>query len=228
MTQARQRAQIIKVSAATRRERRSKVKSIKMVGLAALAALMAMAFVGVSSAMAESTALCKADESPCSAGNQVSHVHETTLTGNLATLLNSVGNVTCDVLFLGDTSGGNLGTPLVLSGNFTYTSCKRGSENCTFTEVNGPATIRVLKTAAETAALTGEWEWTWKCGIFINCTYNSEGLEATVKGPLTSSETNGSASLSEQEMNKVGPGICPSVAKLDITTTPLTATYISS
>jgi hypothetical protein len=78
------------------------MKSIKLIGLTALAALMAMAFVGASSAMAENTALCKADEEPCLFSNQISHVHEVTLAGAPATLLSSAGNVTCSALFLGD------------------------------------------------------------------------------------------------------------------------------
>jgi hypothetical protein len=203
------------------------VKPIKMLGLAALAALMAMAFVGASSAMAESTALCTADESPCAAGNQVSHVHETTLSGALATLLSSAGNVSCDVLFLGDTTGGNLGNPLRITGNFTYTSCTRSGSSCTVTEVNGPVEIRVLKEGHETGKVTGEGEVNVHCGFFINCTYNGEGLAGTAKGPLLSSETNGSVSLSEQTTHKVSGSFCPETAKLDITTTPLAATYIS-
>jgi hypothetical protein len=93
------------ISAGSAGKGESKVKPIKMLGLAAFAALMAMALLGASSAMAESTQLCKADESPCAAGNVVSHVHELTLTGAPSTLLTSLGTITLFDLFLGDSLG---------------------------------------------------------------------------------------------------------------------------
>lgn len=73
------------------------MKPIKILALVALTVLTALALVGVSPAMAK-TQLCSADESPCE-GNMISHVHETTLEGAKATLLNSLGNVECDALF---------------------------------------------------------------------------------------------------------------------------------
>jgi hypothetical protein len=194
-----------------------------MFGLAALAALMAMAFVGASSAMAGSTTLCTADGSGCG----VSHVHETTLSGTKAKLLTSFLTVECDALFLGSTSGGTLASPLVIVGNFTYTNCG----GCSATEVSSSSTIKVLKVAGtEKSKVTGEGEVFVDCGSSFECTYDGEGLEGTGKGPLSASETNGEVSLSEQTTHKV-PGsdfFCPKEGKLDITTTPLSATYISS
>lgn len=66
------------------------------------------------------------------------------------------------------------------------------------------------------------------CGIFINCTYNGEGLEATAKGPLLSAKANpnGEVTLSEQETRKVS-GLCPATGKLDIVMVPLEAVYIA-
>src|SRR5690349_18166963 len=52
---------------------------IKMLGPAVLAALLVMAFAGASSAMAEPTTLCSADENPCSEKSVVLHVHETSV-----------------------------------------------------------------------------------------------------------------------------------------------------
>ena len=208
------------------------MKPIKMLGLAALMALLAMV-ASAPSAMAEGkTALCTSEGEPegkeggeeevengCLA---IEHVHEVS---SSMTLLSSSGNVTCSVLFLGDTESVPA-SPLIIEGNFTYTGCKRnGSENCTVTEENGPAYVAVLRQAHETATVTGKGEVRVKCGIFINCVYNSEGVEGTAKGPLLSSETNGDILLDNQEVNKVS-GLCPSTAKLDITTTPLEASYI--
>jgi hypothetical protein len=199
---------------------RTKVKPIKMLGLAALTALMAMAFVGVSSAMAENTALCGADESVCA--EPVEHVHEETLSGAQAVLLSSSLNVKCDVLFLGDTLVA-LANPLVIHGTFTYSNCNNG---CTATEENGPAEIKVLKEGTG-AKVTGEGLVHLFCSGFINCRYNGTGLKGHGLGPLTSSETNGSTTLSEQPTTKESGALCPSTAKLDITTTPLEPTYIS-
>jgi hypothetical protein len=201
------------------------MKSIKMFGLAALAALMAMAFAGASSAMAETTKLCSSDpvaaDAPISC-SAVTHVHETTLAGAKGKLLTSIVNVECDVLFLGDTVGEE-GNPLVIEGNFTYTNC--GS--CTVEEVGGGVEIKVLKESHETAKVTGEGEVHVNCSG-LNCTYNGEGLVGTGKGPLLSSETNGSVVITEQVAKKVSGLFCPSTSKLDITTTPLSATYLVS
>jgi hypothetical protein len=209
----------------TRREGRSKVKPIKMLGLAAFAALMAMALLGASSAMAENTQLCKADESVCAAGNVVSHVHEETLTGAKATLLSSAGNVECKALFLGDTLG--LGAPLVIHGHFTYTECKRGTENCTATETSTDSLISVLKEGHETGKVTGNGEVNVHCGFFINCTYDGENLVGTAKGPLLSSP-NGSVTIVKQTTHHTAGSFCPATGELDIATMPLEAVYLSS
>jgi hypothetical protein len=200
------------------------VKLIKTLGGATLAVLMTMGSVGTSSAMAEKTMLCGVDGLTCA--SPITHVHEATLAGHPAELLSSLGTIKCDALFLGDTVAGT-SAPLKITGSFTYSNCKRGTESCTAKEEGGPSIIQVLKEGAETTKVTGEGEVKLVCGIFISCKYNGEGLKGIDKGPLLSSETNGSVALSEQETHKVS-GICPSTAKLDITTTPLSATYITS
>jgi hypothetical protein len=201
------------------------MKPIKTLGLAAFTALMAMAFLGASSAMAGNTQLCKADEDPCAAGNVIAHIHEETVAGAPATVLTSIGNITCNALFLGLTLG--LGAPLVIHGNFTYTGCLRNGNACTVTEVSTSTLINVLKTAAETASSTLEFEINVHCGLFINCTYNGEGLVGTTKGPLLAAP-NGESFINGQNLLHVGGGICPETGKLDIRTTPLLATYIST
>jgi len=203
------------------------VKAIKMIGLAALTALMAMAFVGASSAMAESTALCSADESPCKEGNVVAHVHEESV--GKAKLLSSVGTTECNVLFLGDAAEAmEEGAALGITGSFTYTNCELGGSSCTATEEGGPSSLQVLRTGHETAKVTGEGLVHLVCSGFIDCSYNGTGLSGTAKGPLLSTQKNGEVTLSEQTTTKEAGGfLCPKTAKLDITTTPLTATYVS-
>jgi hypothetical protein len=210
-----------------RREGRIKVKSIKMLGLTALAALMAMAFVGASSAMAGNTQLCKTDPAggACSAGNNVTHVHEATLAGVQAVLKTSILTLKCDVLFL-STSVGALAAPQKVFGNFTYTNC---NNNCVVTEENGPAEILVLRTAAETSTVTGEGLVHVECGSFIDCLYNHTNLLGAGKGALTSAETNGEVKIVEQSLSEEGGSFfCPDTTKLTITTIPLSATYIGS
>ena len=199
------------------------MKPIKIFGLAALAALLAMAFVGASSAMAEETTLCEADTSPCPSSEIVNHVHETSV--GKAKLLSTFLTVECNVLFLGDTTEAT-NKPLEIVGNFTYTNC--GS--CTVTETSESATIEVLKTSHETAEVTGEGEVFVDCGgSSLECEYDGENLKGTGKGPLLSAQSpdNGEVSLQGQEVHKTGGGFfCPATSKLDIVTTPLSATSI--
>ena len=206
------------------------MKAIEMIGLVALAALLAMAFAGATSAMAESTVLCKADESPCSSTNSLTHVHETSV--GKAKLLTSLGTTECNVLFLGDTSEPTeVGTPLVVTGNFTYSNCELAGSNCTATEQNGPAELEVLREGHETAAVTGKGLVHLVCGKTIDCSYNGTGLKGTAKGPLLSAQVpdNGEVSLSGQETTKeVGGFLCPKTAKLDITTSPLVETSLTT
>jgi hypothetical protein len=187
---------------------------IKMLGLAAV---VTTAFVGTSSAMAETTTLCTSDGSGCA----VTHVHEESV--GVAKLLSSI-TVECDVLFLGDALSGEA-SPLVIHGTFTYTNC--GS--CVVEEENGPAEIKILKEGHETAKVTGEGLVHVNCSGFIDCSYNGVGLKGTAKGPLLSTQANGEVTLAGQTTTKeTGGFLCPATSKLDITTTPSSATYISS
>lgn len=200
------------------------MQQIKTLILSTFAALTATVMVGAPSAMAESTTLCTGDGSGCG----VAHVHETTLSGHQAAVLTSAFFVECDVLFLGDvTSANHLGSPLVISGGFTYSNCTSG---CTITEENGPAELKLLKLGHETADVTEGLLIHVVCGATINCRYHGEAILGTAKGPLLSSETNGSISIVSQELKLEEPStfLCEVKAFLDILTTPLSATYIAN
>ena len=205
------------------------MKPIKMLGLAALAALMAMAFVGASSAMAETTSLCSVDPGTgehevCPEGQLMKNIHETSV-GRIF-FLNSVLNVECEMLFGGEViTAGLLGRPLEIKGNFKYSNC---TSTCEVTESTISALLKLLREGHERGSLTGEWKIKFHCGTFINCTYKGTGLKGTAKGPLLSSgeEPNGSVSLQEQVLQ--GSGLfCPAEVKLDLLTTPLLPTYIA-
>jgi hypothetical protein len=198
------------------------MRSIKMLALTAIAALATLAFVAASSAMAESTALCDKDSaSACPSGHLITHIHESTLSGAKAKVLSTI-TVECDVLFLGDTLS-SLAKPLVLHGSFTYTNCG----GCTVEETSADALVAFLKEGHETLKVTGEGTMFVDCGAFLECEYDHEGLVGTGKGPLLASETNGEVKFQTQVLHKTGGGFfCPKEAKLDITTTPESATYV--
>jgi hypothetical protein len=189
--------------------------------LAILAATFAALLATPTVAAAGKTALCKADESPCSGGNVIIHVHESQV--GKAKLL-SEPTVECEVvLFLGDTVAGT-SEPLEIKGKFTYEKC---NNSCKVTEEEGPAVVSVLREESELATVTGEGLVKLNCFYgFINCRYTGEGLEGHGLGPLTSSSENGSVVIEEQETHKES-GTCPEEAFLDLTTTPLSHTYIA-
>jgi hypothetical protein len=204
------------------------MKSIKTIGLAGFAAAMAMALIGSSPAMAENTQLCKVDKNPCPAESVVTHVHTETSAGAKAKLLSSIGTVECKVLSLGIPLG--LGAPLMVHSHFTYTECTLGKENCIVAEMGIESLLRVLKLGHETADVTGEGEVNVRCGFFIRCTYNGEGLLGSAKGPLLSvkENPNGEVTISKQTTWKVLGLLCPETAELDITLAPLEAVYITT
>jgi hypothetical protein len=198
------------------------MKPIKTVYFGVLAALM-VAFVGISSASA--TTLCNTDTSPC--GSATMSVHATSV--GKAKLLTSIGTTECNVLFSSTKVGTGGGTVQTIDGNFTYTNCEMGGSSCTAEEENGPAKIKVEMTGGETAKITGEGLVHVVCSGFIDCSYNGTGLEDTGKGPLVSTQANGEASEGSEEAvaKEAGGFLCPKTANLDITMTPLSATYIS-
>lgn len=172
-------------------------------------------------AMAEgSTALCKVDQTPCAAGNLTTSVHEVSV--GKATLLSSSLNVECNVLFSGTAT---LGNPATVTGGFTYSSC---NNSCSVVEQNGPAVITVLRLGHELADVTGKGEVKLTCLFgFVKCVYNGTGLQGHGLGPLLAAQPNGEVRIEGQKTNIVS-GSCPAEAFLDLLTTPLAATYISS
>ncbi|MGE5280785.1 MAG: hypothetical protein ACM3N0_00420 [Chloroflexota bacterium] len=195
-----------------------------MLGLVALAALAAMAFVGASSAMAESTQLCEEDvETNCL--KPVTHVHEESTKKGV--LLNSTGSpVECNVLFL-STEVLGLAAPQVIHGHFTYSACERAGSSCTVTEESASSLIKILREGHELASVTGEGEVRVHCGLLINCVYKGEKLNGHGLGSLLpATGTLGGVLIDGQTTVKV-TGLCPEVAELDLTTAPLSDVYIA-
>jgi hypothetical protein len=198
-----------------------------MFGLAAFAAVAAMAFLGASSAMASSTALCKVDTSPCPAGQLVSHVH---FVDPAAQLLNPIQNVTCEALFLGDVQNATLlGAPVEILGNFTYTNCSGG---CEAKEVSKKAEVNVLKTGTELGEVVGEGEVLVKCALILHCIYNGVNLVGHGLGGLaTTAAEKGHVTFSKTPVERVGGQsllLCPSSATLDALFESLEKQYLTA
>jgi hypothetical protein len=184
-----------------------------------------MAVVGESVAAGETTALCTKDVSPCPSENQVQHIHETTLALAPITILNNILNIKCQALLLGDvTFGQALGGVIGIQGSYIYSNC---AEGCEVTELNGPGWLFFTRLGSELADVELESEILVKC-MWLHCVFNGAGLLADGVGTLLSQETNGELWIGGQQLNRVGGLLCPSTAKLDLATTPLAATYISS
>ena len=202
-------------------------RTIGLLLIAAATASLLVASVAASSAMAESTALCSKDQSTCEVANLVKHVHETSV--GKATLLTGFGTTECDALFLGDVKGEAQANPLVLSVTLTYSNCLLGKTKCTAAEEKGPAEVKVLKEGHETTKVTGEGLVHLVCGSSLDCSYNGTNMVGTGKGPLLSAQANGDVTTTGKVATKEAGGfLCPKESKLDVTLTPLSATYISS
>jgi hypothetical protein len=93
------------------------MKPVMKFGPLVAVAIFAMALLGPSLAMGESTELCEADESPCA--SPVAHVHYVAEDSFIL----GIYNYHCDVLFLAIV--GELGSPQALEGKLTYDRSRR-------------------------------------------------------------------------------------------------------
>jgi hypothetical protein len=223
------------------------VRTIKLIGLAAIAAISAMAFVGVSSAMAGSTLLCEnntaALEPTLAECGEVKEIHSTTVkfennawVAGKAKLLGS-STIECNILVKGTrTSGALTAGAAEFEAELIYTSCNFG---CTVTDSstggNPQGTILVLKTAKELASVTGDNFMIYlKCPFIYKCHYNASGLtghglqpepahNSTGKGHVTYS---GATVTLLEELSS--PFTCPTTGSLHGLFQSLTPLYIRS
>jgi hypothetical protein len=198
------------------------MKLIKMLGLAAMAAMVAMAFVGVSSAMAEpdSIVLCKKAELICEEKDWWPNPTKIHAHAKEPKLLSSIGTIECE-LSLALLELLNLLDKLIL-GHLTELSftgnCHLGGTACTVT-VSSLGAISFthdpekLLLAHALAVTLGETDTvaTVKCGFFINCTYKGEGALLTAH----SSETGLLWLEANEAVLSKTSGICPSTSKWD-------------
>jgi hypothetical protein len=200
--------------AATKPGRRIQMRLIKMFGLTAIAAVAAMAFVGATSASAEtSTQLCTTHTGlTCGAGNAVTSHHLVLASGTVGELLAAVP-VLCLGILLEATPLG-LGNPQQIhSLNQVYSGCGTGSahNNCAITVPAGQQPLlNLLKTGLDEGTLTavsGQVRLTCS-NLGFDCLYDNEGMEFSVgNGHLTATET-GTTELG-------GKFFCPTEGLLD-------------
>jgi len=185
------------------------------------ASAVSLLAVGASTASAESAALCKVNETPCSAGNTLTHLH---MVSSFYEVLTSLANVKCksgleliEVLPLGNPQIAH-----VLSR--TMSDCSTGGTAC---EVKAPGLglWDIYKSP-------GIWFYIWlneeislKCGAFLNCTY---GGEVELTGENASGMSNGMGKANKATLLKLSGALCPEKAFLDASFEPLSAVYGSS
>jgi hypothetical protein len=184
-----------------------------MLGLAAVAAVAAMAFVGASSAVAGSTALCATHEDPCT----------TPYTGHIEglaenpELLSTLANVKCEhSVILGNALGlvenGPQVTHLELL-DFTGDCLTELKEKCTVTAVK-LGLLLLLRTALNKGELEAhDTEVNVHCGLVINCTYGGLPVTKEVEGSVSGGL--GTITAKEVVLTKTGGLLCPKTSKWD-------------
>jgi hypothetical protein len=208
-----------------------KMRLFKMLGLGLTSAIAALALVGASSAAAENTALCKANEVPCAGGNQITTLHM--VNAGAFKLLNSTANIECASTLLKASVGALANPQVVTVQELIWTGCKTvgsATNNCTFTNVALP-TIDVLRTGANsgTAKILG-LELKVKCVQFglttIECVFGREFvLNATGAGGALG---NGQFWGVDVEAPAVSGTLCPKAKKWDFGFESLEPIYVST
>jgi hypothetical protein len=201
------------------------VKPVKLFSAATLAAIAAMALVGAPSAMAEgSTAACKVNETPCSAGNLFTGKAEGI--GENVLLLSSVLTVTCAKSKIAGTIL-ELAKPLIAHLElFSFEECKTNSGTpCKVVPIK-LGLIEVLRTGPNvgTATSDGGTEELIQCGSFIHCVYGGKPSLKIEGGEHPSVKAIGAA------LEGTGGFFCPKEASYDALyklTSPLSL-YVSS
>jgi hypothetical protein len=208
------------------------VRLIKMIGLAAIAALASMAFLGASTASAETnTVLCLVNELECPTEPtdqrlQNALVHLVQSEGFVGKLLSSLGTILC-LEVLATALVGELATaPEQLAFHtdgethkITYVNGTCGTNsthtNCTVTEEKPGGLLSLLKTGPDFGILTvlsGKTHVVCsEVGVFkvkVDCVYDGTGVKFEVGEQMVSAQ--------EKTVNIVeGSFFCPSESKLD-------------
>ncbi|HEX6752857.1 MAG TPA: hypothetical protein VF093_04640 [Solirubrobacterales bacterium] len=171
------------------------MRLIKMFGLAALAAVVVMAIVGVTSAAATSTSVCRAHTGlVCSDANgfEFEGIHAVLAAGTVGELLATIDVLCLGILIEGTVLG--LGNPQAIHSTSSSSSgCGTGSahNNCTVTTQELPLN-NLLKTGLDEGVLKAtSGRLRLACSnLGLDCVYDLAGMEFDVgEGHLTANET---------------------------------------
>jgi hypothetical protein len=179
----------------------------KVVGIVAVSAIAVMATVGVSSATATSTILCKVNQLVCPAADEYTGHFEMLATN--PTLLSSVGDLVCErSTILGNAL--SLASPLVghlelidFTGN-----CHIGLTSCTIT-TKALGLVLLLKTGPNVGSLESHGNNVLlNCAGILHCVYG--GLfSTTALGYNDATEELATVHTNEVSLPKVSGLLCP-------------------
>jgi hypothetical protein len=209
------------------------MRLIKTFGLATVMAMAAMALVGVSSANAGSTAICKTNEGgllTCSLANQWKKIHAVATN---PVILSAEGNLTCASSLLEFTLLGLAAPQVGHLEKLTWEKCVYAGFNCTITTI-APGKILFLKTAVNLGvAQYHDMKLLIECGFapFLDCTY--EGLPSfhlLGASSFGNSPSNGGIRGTEDAGFTSGlfDFACPPEIVLDLFWASLEPTYVKS
>lgn len=192
------------------------MKHLKALGLAAFATAILVMSIGAATASA--TEFCSTNTSPCTGTMYGSGTKFAGKSVGVATLTNSITNVTCENAEMGGemtSTGGSGSTPIsgkVTSATWTG-NCKTATGTaCTITVLNLPWSLTGEKAGVENefnVTVAGNPGVTVKCGFLINCTFKQTSL--------TLSGESGSPAYvvaTAEGLNQEG-GFCPKTASYD-------------
>ena len=216
------------------------MKYVKLVVLASLAIAAAAAFIGASTATAESTLLCLLDSNllapsalDCDEPFQSEMLHYISVNEKeesaKGVILNELINVECNQLILAELLPGlktNASAILhVTAANLLFTNCSP----CTVTTEAG-GLILILKLTSGGFFELGDVTMTGfkvkvVCLGFIKCVYNATNLVGHFLGPLVTGNTD-HITYSKSSLTSESGGLCPATAFLDVLLKDLARTYI--
>jgi hypothetical protein len=183
------------------------MRLIKMLGLAAVVAVAATAFIGAPSASAESTALCKANESVCAEKNTFSAGTVVSLSFVEGVFETTVGNFKCEAGHAEGKTSSKLSSPLEIK---IESASVEGCGVCSVT-ISTLGTLLLLKTASNLGEVIVHGVLAKaSCGGILNCSYvgglvalHATGLNGSTPAMLTASKL---------EMKSEGGFLCPEKA----------------
>ena len=141
-------------------------------------------------ASAHSTALCKTNELPCSAGNTVASGTEISAeltTGTTLQLLNNLGNVICKKVALTGKTTSGLATTVTLSvTDLTFSEkCKLGAQTCQTSEaLDSPyaSTLLYIPGTMDGTLKVEDLKLKFSCGFLLSCAFLYEPLTTSLQG----------------------------------------------